>query len=200
MEERFMKRVVLLALLALALPGAAVADTVDFSITGGTMTITPGPVTLTGASVAGVTVIPGVPFTPATASSVSMMFPSSLNPFVSGTFGSGGSLSVSATAGGVMYGFTGTFTNGVWMVNPGGYGFIGNAQGTLTWGSKTFVTNLVIDTGSTVGTCAGPTAPCSVPLGSADLQTSTVPEPGTLGLLGTGLIGLAGTIRRKLLG
>ncbi|MBZ5613117.1 MAG: PEP-CTERM sorting domain-containing protein [Acidobacteriia bacterium] len=25
-----------------------------------------------------------------------------------------------------------------------------------------------------------------------------VPEPGTLGLLGTGLLGLAGTIRRKL--
>jgi len=25
-----------------------------------------------------------------------------------------------------------------------------------------------------------------------------VPEPGTLGLLGTGLIGLAGTLRRKL--
>jgi hypothetical protein len=33
--------------------------------------------------------------------------------------------------------------------------------------------------------------------GDTNIQTS-VPEPGTLGLLGTGLVGLAGAVRRKL--
>jgi hypothetical protein len=40
----------------------------------------------------------------------------------------------------------------------------------------------------------------SATLGSGDtnIDAPTVPEPGTLGLLGTGLIGVAGALRRKM--
>jgi len=56
--------------------------------------------------------------------------------------------------------------------------------------------NLIV----TSGNCATATAesPCSGTWTSADLSLQPVPEPGTLTLLGTGLLTVAGFLRRKL--
>src|SRR6266566_4284160 len=135
-----MRRVVLLAVLALALPIAAFADSVtDYAIFGTTS--------------AGTATFSGVP--PAASGTISV---------TSALFAING---VSQPAGGTISLTTGTLT-----AVTGGITF------TNAVGSKVSVT-LQIGHGAVSG------------------DTFVTPEPGTLGLLGTGLVGIAGLVRRK---
>lgn len=176
-----MRRVVLLAVLALALPTAAMADTFDFG-NAGTLGTT---ASMTGSATAGGTI---------TLSSVLTSIDDN-GVLTTGTLGT-----VTVTTGTLVATGTNTFsfTGGsisVWSSSSNSFLFQGSFSGTVTVGAGgalqiTYALNGTPVVGGFQVTAAG--------VVSGD--TIVTPEPGTLGLLGTGLVGLAGLVRRKLRG
>jgi len=201
-----MKRIVLMALLALALPMAAFANnSVDFTNSGGTLAGSSAGLSLTGSELIAVNGLNGGGLVTGSLGSVA---------FTTGSLMSGGSLQMGGTFnGGGSFTITGNGTNGI----PNGTIFSGSFSGPVTWTLVTLAngTHNYTLTGSiqgswyTGGTVDGATVQLTINTGkgffngsttisSGDTNIVTVPEPGTLGLLGTGLIGLAGALSRKL--
>jgi PEP-CTERM motif-containing protein len=176
-----MRRVVLLALLALALPTAALASTVDY----------------VGQAAQGVSPAATVVGSVAANGSLSVTFHSlSVNggAFTSGTVAISVSLNSSSCGTGCFNISGGTVQ--IWNSS--------NAllfSGTFSTGTAQQVGNSITIAGVTTG---GNTIAGVFNLGSAgwfgSSDTFVTPEPGTLGLLGTGLVGLAGLVRRRLRG
>jgi hypothetical protein len=204
-RELHMKRIVLIALLALALPMVAFAGssaTVDFSNEGGTLTGSSAGLTLVGSTLTGANPWSGqdiignigtVAFS--TGSYISTVGNVS-------TFNGGGSFTITGNgmdgfASGVV--FSGSFTGNVTltfqgMTSNGGsvYEIKGTLAGTMNGKAATGITfedYVFSGNNGWMGTST---------LGSGDTFITPVPEPGTLGLLGTGLVGLAGFVRKKL--
>lgn len=175
-----MRRVVLLAVLALALPTAALADTFDYG-NSGTIGID---ATVTWGNSGG---------------SPTLTITSGLDSIIDNGVKTVGNLgTVSVSTGALTSCGTGcfTFTGGtidIWNTSSQLL-FQGTFSGTVT------VVGGVIDIiyapgGSPV---IGGFQVSAAGVVSGD--TIVTPEPGTLGLLGTGLVGLAGIVRRKLRG
>jgi len=200
-----MKRMLLMALLALALPMAAFAgNSVDFTNSGGTLSGSSDGLSLSGSELIAVNGLNGMGLITGGLGSVTFSTGAltSGNLQMGGTFGGGGSFVI-----------TGNGTNGI----PNGVIFNGSFSGPVTWTLITLAngTHNYTLTGSVSGTwyngttVNGATVQLTINTGhgffngqttisSGDTNIATVPEPGTLGLMGTGLVGLAGLLRRKL--
>ena len=180
-----MKRVVLLALLAMALPMTAWADSnLDISNAKGTLAVSAGGVTLTDSTLFKVGSV--VSANLGTVSFTTGALTGSLS--AGGTFGAGTFTINSNGSNGLPTAllFSGTFSNITWT-KLGNKNFV--LAGTI---SGTWINGVHIEGATSQLVFKGST----MDLSSGDTSLS-VPEHGTLGLLGTGLVGIAGLLRRR---
>ena len=202
-----LRKFILLAILALCLPIAALADSgVDFTNSGGTLSGSNSGFSLSGSALIAVNGLNGGGLI--TGSNLGSV------TFTTGAL-SGGSLQMGGTfAAGGTFTITGNGTNGI----PNGTIFSGTFNGPVTWtlvtlangthnytlsGSLTGALGTISTNGVTIqltintgkGFFNGST---SISSGDTNIANVVVPEPGTLTLLGTGLIGVAGALRKKI--
>jgi hypothetical protein len=205
-----MGRVVCMALLALVLPLAAVADSsnqVDFGNVGGTLTGSDAGLSLSGSTLTSVVNYDGLgTITGNNLGSLTLTTGALIsgNLQSGGTFAGGGSFQIATNGSnglpdGVI--FTGSFSGNVsWQLfNLGNgveeYTLSGPISGTLVEGNKNIaVVGVTIQLTVTVNS----KGLVSIMLAGGNTNLAPVPEPGTLGLLGAGLLGIAALGRQKL--
>jgi PEP-CTERM motif-containing protein len=197
-----MKRIALLALLAL--PLAAFANQIDTTNSGGTLVGTTAGMALSGSQLIAVNGFNGGGLITGNLGSLTLSTGalSSGSLQMGGTFNGGGSFVITSTgAPGLPSGtlFNGSFSGSVtWTLvtlSNGTHNYTLSGAVTGTWFNGLILdgatTQLTINTGR--GFFNGTT---TISSGDTNIVTS-VPEPGTLGLLGTGLVGIAGAMHRK---
>jgi hypothetical protein len=198
-----MRRVVVLALLALALPMAAWASGIDLTNQFGTISISTSGISSKGSEL---TAFNGFS-APKNHSMGSVSY--TTGALLTGSIKSGGTFDSAGSSflvvGNGKYGvpvkgtlFSGSFVGPItWTLvsqvhSKVEYTLSGNISGQLYTG-RTVTGTTTQNIYSSVGQLSNGIG--HIQLGNSHLNST--PEPGTLGLLGTGLLGIAGTFRRK---
>ena len=197
------KRLLLLLVMAMALPLAAFADDVSFSSTGGTLTGNSAGLTLVNATLTQVSGLGGSSFTGSNLGTVSFStgdFGPIANVNNGGAILAGGTITITGNgADGIPTGtlFSGTFSTG------GTWGYVLQPDGTYLYTLNANVTGVDGNGNGASGTIVfsidngtKPFAGYTNASGTSSVNVA-VPEPGELSFLGMGLIGLIGAIRRK---
>jgi hypothetical protein len=203
-----LKRLALLGALVMALPFTAFAGSqVDFTNAGGTLTGSSSGMSLTGATLIGVnglnggSLVAGVnlgsfSFNTGALTSGSLQ--------MGGTFAGGGAVTIignginGVTAGTI---FSGTFSGPVtWSVitlanGTHNYTLVGAISGHWANGVSASGATVQLSYNTGKGWFNGRVSGSS---GDTNIGSTLAPEPGTLLLLGTGLLGIAGAVRKRL--